>query len=53
MQRQHGLTLWDGSFINFRDFAFPDGEGHGYRWVDIKRFRLLGDPPDDRAGWRP
>ncbi|MFF2042546.1 hypothetical protein ACFVVX_19165 [Kitasatospora sp. NPDC058170] len=49
MQRQHALTLWDSPFINFRDFAFPDGEGHGYRWVDIKRFHLPGDPPDDRG----
>ncbi|WP_329395013.1 hypothetical protein [Streptomyces melanogenes] len=41
------LTHWDSPFINFRDFDFPDGRGHGYRWVQIKRFHLaLGSPTD-------
>ncbi|MHC5262076.1 hypothetical protein ACYSUO_29665 [Streptomyces sp. UC4497] len=43
----HALTHWDSPFINFKDYDFPDGQGHGYRWVHIKRFHLpLGSPTD-------
>ncbi|WP_331766887.1 hypothetical protein [Embleya sp. NBC_00896] len=48
MRSAHALTHWDSLFVNFRDFDFPDGRGHGYRWVDIKRFRLPTDVSDDR-----
>lgn len=55
--RMHlALTHWDSPFINFRDFAFPDGRGDGYRWVHIKRFHLpLASPSDQNllAGNRP
>ncbi len=44
----HSLTYWDSPFINFRDFDFPDGRSHGYRWVHIKRFHLPADMPADR-----
>ncbi|MFB6837886.1 hypothetical protein [Streptomyces sp. NPDC056361] len=44
----HALTHWDSIIINFRDFAFPEGKGHGYRWVHLKRFRLPSDVPGDR-----
>ncbi|MEX0171442.1 hypothetical protein MRBLMG1_004096 [Streptomyces sp. LMG1-1-1.1] len=44
----HALTHWDTFLINFRDFVFPDGHGHGYRWVHMKRFHLAPDVPDDR-----
>ncbi|MFF0559329.1 hypothetical protein [Streptomyces sp. NPDC004266] len=47
MPSTHALTHVDSLFINFRDFAFPDGRGHGYRWVDMKRFHLPPDTPDD------
>jgi hypothetical protein len=43
----HALTHWDSPFINFKDFGFPDGRGHGYRWVHIKRFHLPLVPPAD------
>ncbi|MCW8384387.1 hypothetical protein [Streptomyces justiciae] len=42
------LTYQDTLFVNFRHFAFPEGSGAGYRWVDVKRFRLAADPPADR-----
>lgn len=42
------LTYQDTLFVNFRDFTFPEGSGHGFRWVDIKRFRLAVEPPADR-----
>ncbi|MFD7232243.1 hypothetical protein [Streptomyces sp. NPDC059881] len=45
----HALVHWDGPFINFKDFAFPDGRGHGCRWVHTKRFHLPDDASDDRA----
>ncbi|MFF5287154.1 hypothetical protein [Streptomyces sp. NPDC012756] len=48
MPSTHALTHWDSPFVNFRDFAFPDGQGHGYRWVHMKRFRLSAGAPDDR-----
>lgn len=44
----HALAHWDSPFINFRDFDFPDGLGHGYRWVHIKRFHLPPAPPADQ-----
>jgi hypothetical protein len=28
------------ALINFRSFAFDDPRDHGFRWVDLKRFRL-------------
>jgi hypothetical protein len=30
----------DQTFIDFRSFAFDDPLDHGFRWVDLKRFRL-------------
>lgn len=42
------LTHWDSPFINFKDFDFPDGLGHGHRWVHIKRFHLPVGSPADR-----
>ncbi|MEV6867793.1 hypothetical protein AB0M44_43265 [Streptosporangium subroseum] len=41
---QEVLTYQDHLFINFGDFHF---EGHGYRWVDIKRFGLPRPDADD------
>ncbi|MFG3346209.1 hypothetical protein ACGF1Z_14240 [Streptomyces sp. NPDC048018] len=45
---RHALTHWDSPFVNFRDFAFPDGWGHGFRWVHIKRFHLPPASPVDQ-----
>jgi hypothetical protein len=45
---QQALTHRDSPFINFKDFDFPDGRGHGYRWVHIKRFHLPDDSPTDQ-----
>ncbi|BBA98415.1 hypothetical protein RVR_4583 [Actinacidiphila reveromycinica] len=33
------LDLAGLTFVNFRDHAFPEGGGHGYRWVDLRSFR--------------
>ncbi|MCX4781501.1 hypothetical protein [Streptomyces sp. NBC_01264] len=44
----HALAFWDSPFINFRHFDFPDGLGHGYRWVHIKRFHLPPASPADQ-----
>ncbi|MGK9462043.1 MULTISPECIES: hypothetical protein [unclassified Streptomyces] len=44
----HSLTHRDSPFINFKDFEFPDGRGHGFRWVHIKRFHLSAGTPTDR-----
>jgi hypothetical protein len=44
----HSLTHWDSPFINFKDFEFPDGRGHGFRWVHIKQFHLSAGTPTDR-----
>ncbi|MFF7360159.1 hypothetical protein [Streptomyces sp. NPDC008125] len=41
------LVHSDSPFVNFRHFDFAEG-GHGYRGVDIKRFRLPAEAPDDR-----
>lgn len=30
----------DQALVNFRPFAFDDPLDHGFRWVDLKRFRL-------------
>jgi hypothetical protein len=35
------------TLINFRSFAFDDPLDHGFRWVDVKRFRLCPAPPVD------
>ncbi len=43
------LVHLDSPFINFRDFKFADSSAHGFRWIDIKRFRLPAEPPEDRA----
>ncbi|WP_327257107.1 hypothetical protein [Streptomyces sp. NBC_01244] len=43
------LTHSDSAFINFRDHVFNESGGHGYRWIDIKRFRLPADAPGDPA----
>lgn len=41
------LTHSDSIFINFIDHDFGESGGHGYRWVNIKRFRLPADAPSD------
>ncbi|MGW2989345.1 hypothetical protein [Streptomyces goshikiensis] len=41
------LTHSDSIFINFGDHDFSGSGGHGYRWIDIKRFRLSADAPSD------
>ncbi|WP_328872105.1 hypothetical protein OHT76_19405 [Streptomyces sp. NBC_00287] len=43
------LVHLDSPFINFRDFKFTEASAHGYRWIDIKRFRLPSEAPSDRA----
>ncbi|WP_344458520.1 hypothetical protein [Actinocorallia aurantiaca] len=40
------LSYHDQAFINFRGFAFDSG-AHGFRWVDIKCFRLSMPDTDD------
>lgn len=35
------------ALINFRHHAFDQPSHHGYRWVDIKRYRVLGGPAAD------
>ncbi|MGW7456688.1 hypothetical protein [Streptomyces sp. NPDC054797] len=44
----HVLTHRDSPFINFKDFGFPGGVGHGDRWVHIKRFHLSPVSPADQ-----
>ncbi|MFK8845569.1 hypothetical protein [Streptomyces sp. Ac-502] len=44
----HALTHWDSPFVNFKDYDFPDGRGHGFRWVHIKRFHLPSGSPTDQ-----
>lgn len=36
---EQGLVYLDQVFVNFRDF-FKGSADHGFRWVDLKRFRL-------------
>lgn len=43
------LVHLDSPFINFRDYKFAESSAHGYRWIDIKRFRLPSPAPEDRA----
>jgi hypothetical protein len=54
------IRFQDQALINFRHHAFTPPSHHGYRWIDIKRFRMPADPlsagplsadplPDDRA----
>ncbi|MEV0374536.1 hypothetical protein AB0I10_32925 [Streptomyces sp. NPDC050636] len=45
MEPVPALVRLDSLFINFQDFDFPQGSSHGYRWVDIKRFRVPSDMP--------
>ncbi|MFJ9776387.1 hypothetical protein ACIRVF_34995 [Kitasatospora sp. NPDC101157] len=40
------LAFIERSFVNFRDHSFPDGSGHGFRWVDLKSFRFPRDCRD-------
>ncbi|MFF7250168.1 hypothetical protein ACFZBU_40545 [Embleya sp. NPDC008237] len=47
MEPVPALVHLAGPFINFRDFDFGEGS-HGYRWVDVKHFRLPSEVPDDR-----
>lgn len=37
------LDFQDRVFVNFRDFDFATPGVHGYRWVDIRRFRRRSD----------
>lgn len=41
------IAYLDKTFINLRSFAFDGPHAHGFRWVDIKRFRLSTAPPTD------
>ena len=41
------IDYLDQTFINFRSFAFDESDAHGFRWVDVKRFRLCAAPPAD------
>lgn len=34
------------TFVNFRDHPFPDGHGHGFRWVELKSFHFPRDSQD-------
>ncbi|CCK29369.1 hypothetical protein BN159_4990 [Streptomyces davaonensis JCM 4913] len=43
------LVHLDSPFINFRDFKFAESSAHGYRWIDLKRFRLPSAAPEDHA----
>ncbi|MFD7734132.1 hypothetical protein ACFV6F_27595 [Kitasatospora phosalacinea] len=40
------LDFIERTFVNFRDHPFPDGRGHGFRWVDLKSFRFARDCRD-------
>ncbi|SMF45622.1 hypothetical protein [Streptomyces sp. Amel2xC10] len=42
----NGLGHEGSGFINFRHYA-PDPKQHGYRWVDIKRFRFAAGAVDE------
>ncbi|MER6124745.1 hypothetical protein ABT173_19280 [Streptomyces sp. NPDC001795] len=42
------LTHWDSPLVNFKSFDFRDGQGHGYRWVHLKRFHLPSAVSEDR-----
>lgn len=42
------LTHSDSAFINFRDHVFDESGSHGYRWIDIKTFRLPADAGSDQ-----
>lgn len=46
MRPAYRLTFLDSPFVNFRDHDFPDGRGHGFRWVHIKCFRLPAETTD-------
>ncbi|MFF9645286.1 hypothetical protein [Kitasatospora aureofaciens] len=40
------IDFIDRTFVNFRDHPFSDGQGHGFRWVDLKAFRFPQDSQD-------
>jgi hypothetical protein len=44
---EQALDYHDHLFINFQDYPFAKPSGHCYRWVDLKRFRLPSEPPED------
>jgi hypothetical protein len=35
-----GIDFVGQSFVNFRHHAFSDAGAHGFRWVDLKTFRI-------------
>ncbi|MEV6397865.1 hypothetical protein AB0M39_24350 [Streptomyces sp. NPDC051907] len=45
---RQALAYRDSRFVDFQDFDYPGGRGHGRRWVHIKRFRLPDGSPADR-----
>jgi hypothetical protein len=45
---ENQLTHEASAFINFRDYKFQDSMSHGFRWVDIKHLRLVGEPVEAR-----
>ncbi|WP_369214068.1 hypothetical protein [Streptomyces flavofungini] len=47
METATTLVHLDSPFINFRDHDFGAGS-HGYRWVNVKRFRLASGTGSDR-----
>lgn len=44
----NGLAHEGSAFINFRHYV-RDPKEHGYRWVDIKQFRLSAESVDGRG----
>ncbi|WP_039828329.1 hypothetical protein [Nocardia testacea] len=48
MQTSADLEYEGTSFINFRDFDFPEGGNPSRQWIDIKQFTITAPPPADR-----
>lgn len=48
MQTAATLEYEGTSFINFRDFDFPEGGNPSRQWIDIKRFTIIEPPVVDR-----
>lgn len=42
------LTHSDSAFINFRDYVFAESGGHGFRWINVKKFRVPADALGDQ-----
>lgn len=48
MQTAATLEYEGSSFINFRDFDFPEGGNPSRQWIDIKQFAITETSPADR-----